>query len=115
MQRKLRRLPHGSDEQERCDGSGPADFQPRPEREGDGIPGGSSEEILELKCTVELVRKNNPGKKRGIGNSEECKGLECSPERRCMRMVVRQDIEQIAQDLPEQKQHHEIRTGDHAE
>ena len=30
-------------------------------------------------------------------------------------MVVDQEIEQIAQDLPEDKQHHEVGAGDHAE
>ena len=50
-----------------------------------------------------------------VADSKQRERLERALQRARMGMVMGQEVEKIAQELPEQKQHHEIGTGDQAE
>ena len=59
--------------------------------------------------------EDNAGEKCDVADPQERKGSIGAGQRRCMRVVMGQEIEQIAQQLPEHEQHDEVRARDHAQ
>ena len=114
-QGKLRRLTHGSDKQEQCDHRRPADLDARPRCEQNRRFGGLGKKRLEFQCAVELIGENNAGQKGHIADPQEGKSPDGPFARRLMGVIVGEQIEQTADDLPEKEQHHEVDAGDHAE
>src|SRR5512135_187136 len=101
MNRKLRRFSHRADEEEQGHGCSSADLESRPERQSNRHLSGPCEELLELERAVQLIGERDPGEKRRVGDAQERKGLERSRQGPSMGMVVREHVEQIAEDLPE--------------
>ena len=69
---------------------GGADIHPRQNRKGHGRGGRSRKQLLEFEGAVELIREDNAGKKRRIGNTQQRKRLERARQCRRVDMVVRE-------------------------
>src|ERR1043166_10186244 len=90
------------------------DFPPWQRREHDRRLSRLDEQWLELQCVIERMGQDDRGKKRHIADAQEGKRSKGPFQRRCMCMIVGQNIEQVTQELPKDEQHHEIAARDNA-
>ena len=88
---------------------------PGPERQHDRSIRRSDKELLEFERAIQLISERDAGEKGRVGHAQDRKGLERSRQRSLMRMIVREYVEQITENLPEEKEHHEIGAGHHAD
>ncbi len=56
-----------------------------------------------------MIREHDPREKRRVGDSQEGKGLERPLQRGGMRVIMGEKVEEVAEELPKEKQHQEIR------
>ena len=108
VQRKLRRLAHAADEQQQRDGGRTAHFPSRQRREDNRRVSCLGEQCLEFQRAVERMGQDDTGEKCHVAEAQKRKRSKGAFQRRRMRMIVSQHIKQVAQELPEDEQHHEI-------
>src|SRR5438034_9611852 len=61
------------------------------------------------------MRENDSAEKGDIADAQERKRSECPIKRRRMRQIVGKQREQVAQKLPEHKEHNQVDARDHAQ
>ena len=74
----------------------------------------SGKRFGKLQRAIQRVGQRRAGEKGDIPDPQKREGPEGAVQRRGVGVVVNQEIEKIRQNLPEEKQHHEIAAGDHA-
>ena len=80
-----------------------------------GVVGGSGKELVKLDRSVQCMRENDSRKKGHIADAQNRKRSERTIQRRGMAEVVGKQREQVAQKLPEHKQHDQVDARDHAQ
>ena len=97
VHRKLRRLTHAADKKEQRDSGRAVDVPSRQGRQRDGGFDRLSEQRRELQRAVQRMGEDKPGEKCDVADPQERKGSIGARQRRCMCVVVGQEIEQTAQ------------------
>src|SRR5215217_8406255 len=102
MQRKLCRFTHCADEDEQRHGRRRVDVHPGPQGQGHRRIAGPREQLLELERAIELIGERNTSEEGCIGHAQERERLEGPSQRAGMAMVMREYVEEIAENLPEE-------------